>query len=368
MKKGVRFRIYPNKEQIVLLNKTFGCCRLVYNKGLDLRQTSFSNGISIGFNETSAMLTELKKKEEYSFLKDVDSVALQQSLRDLDRSFKNFFQKRAGFPKFKSKHNNKQSYRTISKIVRLEDNFIRLPKLGHVKVKRSMDVGNITNVTIEKTPTNKYFVVLNTEFDPVKLPVSDKEIGIDVGIRTLYTDSNGNKIDSPHNLKKSLKKLAREQRKLSRKEKGSNNRRKQRLNVARVHEKVTEQRKDFLHKVSTTLIEENQTVCVEDINVQDFVIKNGPGKRRKNINRALADTSLYSFLSMLEYKGKWYGRKIVKVSSSFPSSEKCSSCGNINPLVKDLSIRRWNCPKCGKEHDRDINAAINILNKEVNLI
>ena len=190
MNKGVKFRIYPNRIQKDLINQTLGCCRLIYNKGLAMRKDSFDSGLKTGYKETSAMLTGLKKDNEYFFLKDVDSIALQQSLRDLDRAYKNFFNKLADYPNFKSKHSHKQSYRTINQDdnIRIADKYIKLPKLGYVKFKQSMDIGHINNVTVERTSTNKYFVVLNVDFEPAVLPFTSKVIGIDVGLKEFYTD------------------------------------------------------------------------------------------------------------------------------------------------------------------------------------
>lgn len=247
MQKGIKFRIYPNREQQNLINQTLGCCRLIYNKGLAMRNEAYENGNKIGYAQTSAMLTELKKCEDFAFLKVVDSIALQQSLRDLDRGFVNFFQKRAAHPIFKSKHNRHQSYRTINQgdNIRIAGKYLKLPKLGYVKARQSMEIGKIHNVTIEHTPTGKYFTVLNVEFEPQPMPNKGGMIGIDVGIKEFYSDSNGNVVANPKYLEKSMRKLVREQRKLSRKQKGSNNRNKQRVKVALVHEKITNQRNDF---------------------------------------------------------------------------------------------------------------------------
>jgi len=230
MKKGIRFRAYPSKSQKELINRTLGCCRLVYNKGLAMRNDAYKNGQKIGYSQTSSMLTELKKTDEYSFLKEVDSIALQQSLRDLDRAFVNMFQKRANHPQFKSKRDNWQSYRTLNQNdnIRIVGKSVKLPKIGLVKIKQSMDIGHINNATIEKTPTGKYFIVLNVDFEPEVSLNKSGVIGIDVGIKEFYTDSNGNIVSNPKHLEKSLKHLAREQRKLSRKQKGSHNKEKQR--------------------------------------------------------------------------------------------------------------------------------------------
>ena len=250
MDKGIKFRIYPNKEQQNLINQTLGCCRLVYNIGLAMRNKAFENGEKVNYAKTCAMLTELKRSDEFSFLRNADSVALQQSLRDLDQGFVNFFQKRARHPRFKSKHNNNQSYRTINRSnnIRIVGKYIRLPKFGYVKIRQSMEVEHIKSVTIKRTPTGKYFVILNVDFEPEVKQNDGGSIGIDVGIKEFYSDSNGNVVSNPKLLEKSSKKLRREQRKLSRKKKGSNNRNKQRIRVAKVHEKITNQRNDFLQK------------------------------------------------------------------------------------------------------------------------
>lgn len=362
MKKGVKFRAYPDKEQKNLINQTFGCCRLIYNKGLAMRNEAFTNSRKVGYVQTSAMLTELKKQDAFTFLSDVDSIALQQSLRDLDRGFQNFFRKHTRHPQFKSKHNKHQSYRTVNQgnNICIVGKYIKLPKLGYVKFKQSMEVGHINNVTIEQTPTGKYFVVLNVDFEPEFHPNAGCTIGIDVGIKEFYSDSNGKKAKNPKYLEKSMCKLVREQRRLSRKKKSSNNRNKQRIKVAKVHEKITNQRNDFLQKKSTMLVSENQTICIEDLNVKGMV-------RNHKLAKSIASASWSKFFTMLEYKATWYGNEIIKVPTMYPSSQTCSCCGYRNPLVKNLAIRKWECPECHTTHDRDTNASINILNKGLSI-
>lgn len=358
MQKGIKFRIYPNREQQNLINQTLGCCRLIYNKGLAMRNEAYGNGNKTGYSQTSAMLTELKRCEDFAFLKAVDSIALQQSLRDLDRGFVNFFQKRAAHPTFKSKHNRHQSYRTINQgdNIRIVGRYIKLPKLGFVKIRQSMEAGKINNVTMEHTPTGKYFAVLNVEFEPQPRPNNGGLIGIDVGIKEFYSDSNGNVVPNPKYLEKSMRKLIREQRKLSRKKKGSNNRNKQRVKFALVHEKITNQRNDFQQKQSTMLIRENQTICIEELKIGNMM-------RNHKLAQHIGSASWGKFFAMLAYKAAWYGNEIVKVPAMYPSSQTCSCCGYKNPLVKNLAVRVWECPDCHTVHDRDTNAGINVLNK-----
>ena len=358
MQKGIKFRIYPNREQKNLINQTLGCCRLIYNKGLAMRKEAYGNGDKIGYTQTSAMLTELKRCEGFAFLKLVDSIALQQSLRDLERGFANFFQKRAAYPTFKSKHNRHQSYRTINQgdNIRIVGKYIKLPKLGFVKIRQSMEVGKINHVTIEHTPTDKYFAVLNVEFESQPRKNNGGCIGIDVGIKEFYSDSNGNVVPNPKYLETSMRKLIREQRKLSRKQKSSNNRKKQRVRVALVHEKITNQRNDFLQKQSTMLIRENQTICIEELKVRNMM-------HNHKLAQHIGSASWGKFFDMLAYKSVWYGNDVVKVPTMYPSSQTCCVCGYKNPLVKNLAVRVWECPDCHTVHNRDTNASINILHK-----
>ena len=324
MQKGIKFRIYPNREQKNFIRQTLGCCRLIYNRGLAMRKESYEEGKKIGYTQTSAMLTELKRQEEFAFLKAADSIALQQSLRELDQSF--------------------------------VGRYIKLPKLGFVKIRQSMEVGKINHVTIEYTPAGKYFAVLNVDFKPEPRPNAGGTIGIDVGIKAFYSDSNGNTVSNPRYLERAMRKLIREQRRLSRKQKDSHNRGKQRLRVARVHEKIANQRNDFLQKQSTMLVRENQTICIEDLNVKGMI-------RNHKLAKSIASVSWAKFFEMLEYKAIWYGNEIRRVPTMYPSSQTCSFCGCRNPLVKNLCIRIWECPKCHTVHDRDTNASINILKK-----
>lgn len=385
MLKGIKIRIYPNKHQKELIAKTFGCCRLVYNKGLALRKDTYvATKESIGYKETCAMLTSLKKDAEFEFLKEVDSMALQQSLRDLDKAYQNFFRTKRGFPKFKSKHNPHNAYRTqnVNNGIRIggSNKHIKVPKLGYVKAKVSYDLSSakINNATIAQVPSGKYYVVLNVEVPDVNMGNAGGVVGIDLGIKDFYVGSNGIKCDNPKYLVKSAKKLAKEQRKLSKKIETHivgytmvrgyrcpiydralsecKNIQKQRIKVARVQEHIANQRNDFLQKQSTRLVSENQVICLEDLSVKNMV-------RNHKLARFISDVSWSRFVSMLEYKSQLHGTEITKVPKFYASSQLCSCCGYKNPMVKDLAIRQWTCPNCKTNHDRDINAATNILNK-----
>ena len=310
------------------------------------------------------LLTQLKAENEYQWLNEVDSNSLQQTLRDLNRAYVNFFKKLANYPKFKSKKDHEQKYRTqmISENIKVLGNRIQLPKLGGVKAKLSREViGSIKNATITRTATGKYFVTLGVEQVIETKPNQGNEVGIDVGLKHFYSDSNGNVVDNPRLWKRFATKLAREQRRLSRKKLGSGQREKQRIKVARVHEKIVNIREDYQHKLSVRLAKENQFIAVEKLNIEGM-------KKNRRLAKAISDVAWGKFFQKLEYKSQEHGGKLVKVPTFYPSSQTCSCCGYKNPLVKNLAVRDWECPECHSRHDRDLNASINILNKAKELV
>ena len=363
-----KFRVYPTKEQQILINKTFGCCRFVYNYFLAKRRDAWlNNKESINYTQTCAMLTKLKKDEQYMWLKDVDCTSLQNSLKDLDNAYKNFFKKRAKYPRFKLKKVHAQSYRTRnnSNSICIIGDKIKLPKIGLVcaKIHRNV-VGRILNATISRTATDKYFVSLCVEVDKSALMHSTNAggmIGIDVGLSSFYTDSNGRKVDNLRAFKRRARRLKLTQQRLARKKKGSKNYEKQRKKVAKVHEKIANIRKDYTHKQYAILVHENQIIAIETLRVKNMV------KNRK-LAKAIYDACWAELFRQLQYKAEFTGSKVIEVDPFYPSSQICSCCGYQNPHIKNLSIRIWTCPNCAVVHDRDINAAKNILRQALKKI
>lgn len=371
---GYKFRIYPTKEQEVSFSKTFGCTRFVYNYFLNLKNTQyFDNHISLSRYDCIKLLPPMKACEETIWLKEVDSIALQSSIEYLDEGFKRFFEdikkpknqrRGVGKPKFKSKH-GKQSYTTknVNNSIRIVAHNVLLPKIGLVRFYDHRDVhGIIKRATITKSKSGKYYVSLicdNVEY--LQHEPTGALVGIDLGLDSFITTSDGQKIEPQKYYRKSEKRLKRLQRKMSRKPRGSKNREKARIELAKQFEKVSNKQNDFQHKLSRELVNTYDVICLEDLNVK------GMQKNRK-IAKSIQDAGWSSFVSKLEYKADFEDKLIIKVDRFFPSSQLCSNCGYKNAEVKDTSIRKWECPQCGTNHDRDINASINILNEGIRLM
>ena len=358
-KRAYKYRIYPNREQRNFFARTFGCVRLFYNTSLDDMNKLYKE------KKEYKDITPASYKEQFPFFKEVDSLALSNAQLNRNKAFKAFFRGQNKFPKYKAKR-NKQSYSTNNQngtVYLSEDcKYISLPKIKNVRIKMHRKFnGVIKTVTVSKECDNTYYVSILVEENIETKTKINKSVGIDLGIKSYIVDSNSKEINNPKYLSKSLVKLAIEQRKLSHMKKDSINRNKQRIKVARLHHRIRNQRNDFLHQLSSKYINENQVIVLEDLDIKQM-------EQDSTLSRLVADASWSKFVSMLEYKGKWYGRDIIKVPTFYPSSQLCSTCGYQNKEIKNLSIRKWVCPKCGTTHSRDHNASINILNKGLDIL
>ena len=386
--KAFKFRLVPNKEQRVLINKTLGCARFLYNQMLNEKQVKYKA------KDDSKLKTEKEYKIDFEWLKEVDSIALQQARIDLKTAYDNFFRKlksgelqketakllakaktpkqklkafNYGKPNFKSKHNPKHSYRTVSikttkgYSIRVKDNYIKLPKLGFVKFKKSREVsGKIKSITVSKNILGRCYISVLCEVEVEKLPKLDTQVGIDLGLKEFCITSDSEFVSNPRYFRRSEEKLKKAQRILSNRVKGGKNRFKQQKKLFRIHEKIRNQRLDFLHKLSTKLISENQVICLEDLQVKNMV-------KNHCLAKSISDVSWSKFVELLKYKSDWYGRDLVQIDKFFPSSKMCSNCENIK---KDLTLkdRVYNCSSCGVKIDRDHNASLNILREGLRIL
>ena len=362
MNKAYKFRIYPTAEQCIMFAKTFGCVRFIYNQML-------SDKIKY-YEETRQKLnnTPAQYKQKFGWLKEVDSLALANAQMNLQRAYNNFFRNpKAGFPKFKSKKGSRRSYTTncINGNISIENGSIKLPKIGVVKLKQHREIPSdyiLKSVTVSQNPSGKYYVSVLFEYEnQVQVQAPQSFLGLDYSMHGLYKDSSGREAQYPGYYRQAEKKLKREQRRLSKMEKGSKNRNKQRIKAAKMYEKVSNQRKDFLHKQSRQIANAYDCVCIEDLDMKAM-------SQCLHFGKSVSDNGWGMFTEFLKYKLEEQGKRLVKVDKFFASSQICCCCGYRNPGTKDLSVRVWDCPECGIHHDRDVNAAINIRNEGMRLV
>lgn len=357
VKRAYRFRFYPTPEQEQILARTFGCARFAYNHMLRLRTDAWMQRQErVGYHETSAALTALKKTPEHAWLNEVSSVPVQQALRHLQTAFTNFFAKRAQYPKFKRK-DGPQSAEYTTSAFKWDGETLKLAKMDAplaIRWSRAIPkAAKVTTVTVSRDASGRYFVSMLCDDVVAAKPAVAAKVGIDLGLTHFAILSTGEKVAAPNTFRKNEAKLAKLQRRLAKKTKGSNRRTKAKLRVAKLHAKIADSRRDFLHKLSTRLINENQVIAVESLSVSNM-------QKNRCLSKSIADASWSEFLRQLEYKAKWYGRELVGIDRWYPSSKRCSDCGYTMPKMP-LNVRQWTCPECGSIHDRDVNAARNVL-------
>jgi putative transposase len=359
--KSYKFRIEPTSEQIVLLSKHFGACRFVFNKFLHERKEKYLNEkTSLNYYDNARTLTDLKKEEDFDWLKEINSQSLQSAIRNIDSAYKNFFNKQSKFPRFKSKY-DKQSFK-IPQNALINEGKLVIPKFKEgIKINLHREIeGEILFATITKSTTGKYYVSITCEVNYKPFDKTGSKVGVDTGIKDLAILSDGKTYENIKVLKSKLKKLKYQQRQLSKKQKGSNSGQKQKIKLSLTHEKITNIRKDYLHKISTEIVKNHDIISVEDLSVKNMM-------KNHKLAQSLSDVSLGMFYTMLEYKSKWNDKSFVKIDRFFPSSKTCSSCGWIYQDL-NLSIREWTCNSCNEHHDRDLNASKNILKQGINIL